>query len=299
MFQATFSYEEQEFIPLPPPIKLVAFSPDGSLVATATTDRRLEVSRGAERLYSLDLHSWHDRFRALDRIRAIAFSPDSRTLHVASGETLFAFDARTRTALGQTGRLPTFAFLITCPQSIACSPLGTAVAYDDGWTEIYAQESIKKWFDNDGPRLIAFLQDGRRLAGTDFVSTCIWDAETGEKLYKYLPDDKVFAIATSPTDDLIAIRTLHELEILRAGEHQPLARVAVPAGLPTLAFHPQKPLVACGSARRIDLHSLDGVIVESIACDGFAPLSLAFSPDGSVLAVGCSDGELRVQPISS
>jgi WD40 repeat protein len=277
------------------PVKLVTMSPDGRLLATADVDRQLKVWQDGKVVLDKSLRTWNDRFLALDRIRSMQFWLDSQRLYVASGETVKAYRVPDEEPIWEHGRLPTWAFLITCPQCIAISSKGEmAAVYDDGALEIHRGNHRVVWTDNDVPKTFSYLRDGTRIAGTDGISICIWDAGTGAKLAKRKPRRKIFGLATSPVKDVIATRSLHELELWDSETGERQASIATSPGLPILAFHPNREMLVAGDARGFFYAGYDGTIYKRIDTQGFSPLSFAFSPTGDRLYVGCSDCAIRI-----
>lgn len=269
------------------PVKIVESSRDGALVASADTDRRLKVWRGSQELYSLNLRAWHERFRALDRIRALKLSDNSQTIYVASGETVKAIQTGTGEIIWEHGRLPTWAFLITCPQTLAIGADRIAVGYDDGAIEVVKNGSWHTWHDNDAPKAAAFLPGDRLLAGTDLVSVCIWDTDAQTKVAKFRPKHKVHALAASPVADVVATRSLREVEIWDAGSCRLLGKADAPPGLPYLAFHPEHEWLASTDAKGVSVFDFSGELVRRLDT-GCPPKSLAWTRDG--LLIGRLDG---------
>src|SRR5687768_9359237 len=85
------------------PVRLVAYSSDGRLLASADTDRQLKVWEQGRLVFQRNLRSWHNRYRSLDWIRSLAFSADSSCLYAASGDTVKAYDVRSDRPLWEHG----------------------------------------------------------------------------------------------------------------------------------------------------------------------------------------------------
>lgn len=276
------------------PVKLLSISPGGRYIASADTERQLKVWQDGQIVMEKNLRTWHDRFLALDRIRALTFGAEPNRLYVASGESVKGYDVPNSEEVWEHGRPPTWAFLITCPQSISVNSEGLlAAAYDDGHVETYGPTKTD-WKDNDAPKSMAFLRDGTRIAGTDFVSVCIWNSFTGAKLAKYRPAHrKVYALAASRVADVIAVRSLYDVELWNTESGERVATTPSRPGLPILAFHPTREMLAIGDARGYSVVNFQGAEQVRVDCQGYSPLILTYAPDGSLL-VGCSDSQIRI-----
>lgn len=280
------------------PVKALAFSPDGSLVATADVDRNLKMSRVSSSeeapLWQRHFRFWFDRFLPHMYIRAVAFSPDGRTLYLAIGDNLRALDAQTGEEIWRHRAGPTFGFLRTRPLSLAVSASGSvAAAYDDTTVEVRLPDPPRlrrtsAWKDNDAPNMIAFLDDDR-IVGSDHVSLCIWDADLGTKLAKHQPGIRIHGLAAGRAT--IAARSLYDVTLWsESGEK--LGMAALPPGLPTLAFSPMSDILAAGDAQGATLFDLRGAEIARLETAA-ATLALAFIPGTDDLAIAGSDGTVR------
>ena len=158
-------------------IRDVAFSPDGSRLATASDDQTAKVWDAAtgEELITLVGHD--------DFVSGVTFSPDGTRLATASwdgttriwdvttGDPLLVLDGRGRAM-----------------EDVTFSPDGTqvATASSDGVTKVWSAETGQEIFTLlghlDRVLAVAFSPDGQRLAsaGAD-GAIVLWDAVTGEQ----------------------------------------------------------------------------------------------------------------------
>lgn len=105
-------------------------------------------------------------------------------------------------------------------------------------------------------RALAWSPKGDRLvSGCDNDSACVWDAATGRLVWDFRHNGPVFACAVNPAGTLLATATLHDVRLWR-----------------------------------LDTGTAQG---QAVAVGGF-PDSLAFSPDGQLLALGGRDGKTRL-----
>ena len=182
-------------------VNAVAFSPDGKLVASASTDAtvRLWDSATGTALQTLKGHTGH--------INAVAFSPDSKLVASASyDETVRLWDAATGSALqtlkGHTGSV----------KAIAFSPDGKLVASASD------NKMVRLWDATTGTVLqtlkghtgyvnaVAFSPDGKLVASaSDDGMVRLWDATTGTALQTLKGHTEyVNAVTFSPDGKLVA-----------------------------------------------------------------------------------------------
>jgi WD40 repeat protein len=158
----------------------VAYSPDGTRLATASLDRtaRLWDARTGQPLLVLEGHT--------GRVWGVAFSPDGTRLATAGSDgAARLWDART----GQP--LLALPGLRAAVMGVAFSPDGTHLATACG------DKTARVWDARTGEQVrelkghvnavlsVAFSPDGTRLATAGMAgSVRVWDARTGELLHK-------------------------------------------------------------------------------------------------------------------
>jgi WD40 repeat protein len=281
----------------PAGIKLIAMSSDGTFLATADVNRRVRVWAFGELVFETDMTHTHDKFRALDSVYSLAFSPTGEVLFVTSGETFWVFESRSGREFWSHASPPTFGFLITTPVGMSVSSGGAiAVSNTDGNTDVWQFDSmglyrLARWYDNEGPGMISWLRDDQRVVGSDHQAICIWEARTGVKLSRFVPGERVHGLAASRIHDVMAFRTLHKV-FLYDTEGAMISSADVAPGLPTLAFSPTAELLAFSDSKGISVCDYALQEQHRLEVPGGIPISLAMHPDGSSLIAGFGDGRM-------
>lgn len=255
-----------------PAISLV-FSPDGRTLAAAAAKnvRTWDADTGEAQLtLRVPEHPL--------RVHSVMFSPDGRTLvSAATNRNVLLWDAAT----GEPGyTLRHSGWTSTSVFSVAFSPDGRTLASASGLLDSYGKirlwdvrtgEVRLEWFRSIGTRSLVFSPDGHTLASADFEGHVhLWDAQTGVQRLELFTEPIIRTLRFSPDG-----RTL-------ATSHAKLRRR--PADQLVRLWNTQtgQPLEALGGHTK---NANNAGFTKNVS-------SMAFSPDGRILAATADDAKV-------
>lgn len=285
-------------------VNTIALSPDGSQLASAGDDHTVGIWSVPRALAQSTNSIAATQAALLDRIefshptRAVAFSPDNKSLAVAAGQSvdLFALPERN-------------------PQrSIETTEAVTSLDFSRDGKYLFGSygRTVRKWDAATGqelavsgehsPGVVALAQshDGRHLVSASISGQVgWWDADTlaGNPIWKRQVG-RVDAVAFSPDDRLLAIGGGKPvLEIWNLVSNQQFATLSGHLGaIWSTSFSPDGTEVATcsadGTVRVWEARSTNPRLLNSD--QGPPYFALAFSPDGRMLAAGRSAGQIEL-----
>ena len=283
-------------------VTTVAFSPDGSLLASGSSDQTVklwDLATGQE-MVTLGQHGgW---------VLSVAFSPDGSTL--ASGSSTF------RTGEGvirlwevATGRniaaLEGHRSTASEVSSLAFSPDGSLLASGSGdqtvklW-DLATNQDIATLEQHSWIATIAFSPDGTTLAsGSEDGTLTLWDVATGQSIknFRHIDDWLGWPIAVNSVvfspDGTTLVSGFDDGTLKLRDVATGILGVTLEghAGIVnSVAFSPDGSTVAAGTNSRVNLW--DVATHNSAILTGHTSwvTSVAFSPDGKAIGVGRADG---------
>jgi WD40 repeat protein/serine/threonine protein kinase len=289
----------------------VAFSPDGTRLATtdSAADGGILDDDFGITLWDVKSGQQLRTFRGhTARTPALAFSPDGTRLASGSFDrTVRVWDVaggkELHTARGHGGWALTVAF----------SPDGTRLASGGSdqtvrvWDAATGQELRTFRGHNDAVTTLAFSPDGTRLASGGRDQTVkVWDV-TGDQELRTLRGklEVVTRFAFSPDGKALAAGSYTAVTVWDVASGRVVR--ALPGGANCVAFSPDGRLLATGgshdrtiklwdAANGQELRTLQGPI-QAVRSD-VQPNTLAFSPDGTLLASGSHNGAVKLWDVA-
>lgn len=280
-------------------VRSLAFSPDGKILAAGDSNRvRLWDGRTGKPIPDPRGHS--------APVSTIAYSPDGRLLASGSGDqTVHLWDAATgkdiRVLRGHQGRV----------SSVAFSPNGKTIA-SGGWDksvrlwEVASGRSIRTIRFQEWIHTVAFSPNGESLATGESLghlspSLRLWDPFTGKEMSVFPAesggtDSAVFApkgktLAAGGGDNKICLWDVATRKVIRVLSGHTF-------DVHTLAFSPDGQLIASSSYGGPDdtvrLWDVDSGQQMHILRPRGQTYSVAFSPDGALLATGGWDHQAHL-----
>ena len=281
------------------PISLVAYSPDGLRVITATWQGVLKLRDAKTGQAILTFKS------VADEVRSIAFSSDGSRIVTAGGDgTAKIWDAkngRVLKSLKGSQRLL---------NSVCFSPDGKLIltGSEDTKVKLWNIDKVKDiqtFKHNHQVSSVCFSPDGTKILSASKDGTAkIWDLESGKEiLIISAKSGGVLSACFSPDTTRVLTVGLDGLAKVwdSSNGEKLLSLSGHDSDIKSACFSPDGSLVATGSLdRKIILwNAQNGSKVRTLTGHNGSVLSVSFSPDGSQLISGGYQGIARVYEVST
>lgn len=281
-------------------INRIVVSSEARLLATSDVDMNVTVREGESVVFSRNFGSILEKVKPTERIRGLAFSPESDAIYVAAGEAVQAIRIKDGECLWSYVAPRSFGFLIISPIALDVAEDGKVVAaFDNGRMVAWDSNGQKtgNWADNASPRILKCVRRGSEVVGTDSFSICFWNIAERRRVLKIGMPDRVYGMDVRRDGTGIATRTLHEIIIWDRASGRAATRFRVRPGMPTVTMHPTEDWIAYGEHDRVIVADYDGRIILTTAMDRKAAISLCFNSSGRELLIGCSGNRIVRVPL--
>jgi WD40 repeat protein len=272
----------------------VAFSPDGQMLASASSDRTIK-------LWNVDGSLSKTLERHQDDVLEVAFSPDRKTLASASLDNtikLWSLDGNLlRTFEGNNWI-----------SSISFSPNGQTLA------AACADKTVKLWNVNDNkpPKILAghtnkvvdisFSPRGNLIASVSEDGTIrLWSPDGTPQRTIQVGSGKVFGVSFSPNGQTIA--SANEDKTIKLWNLNGTLLKTLEGhrnSVLNVRFSPNGQTIASASSDgTVKLWNNDGILIATLEGHAASVSSVRFSPDGKLLASGSQDKTIRLWSLNS
>ncbi len=305
LWDATTYKEERQIAVQVQGVEGVAFSHDGKLLAVASREYTgsSEKHRGGIEIFDFSTGTLVRRIAGPRRpFGQVAFSPDGKTL-AASGRndsTLHTWEVATGRELGPSNaHRGSVVQVVVAPdnRTVATAASDNTVRIWDAHSGKHLQQvdGSKVWFCDNGQTLVTIVDgEDRALAS--------WDAATGRQRFRHaLPPCLLYANALSADGRTLAFaRADYSIGLWDITSGKELGRLPGHKGLVgPVVFSADGKRLASASAQEKLVFVWDLDTRKEVRRFKAAPLSLAFSPDGRLLAAASSIDGIPVWDIAT
>jgi WD40 repeat protein len=279
-------------------VTCVAYSPDGSRIASASADQTVKVwdAMSGSEIATFRGHT--------DMVRSVAYSPNgSRIASASRDHTVKLWDVSSGTEIatlkGHTNWVSSVAYSHDGSRIASASSDKTVKVWDaKSGTEV---ATLKGHID--GVLSVAYSPDSSRIASASYDHTVkVWDARRGTEIATLKGHTEgVICVAYSPDGSRIASASWdNTVKVWDARSGTEVANLRVTSVVDSVAYSPDGSRIA-GASRDQTVKVWDARSGTEIATlrQTSAVGSVVYSPDGSRIASALGDGTVKLWDVSS
>ncbi len=278
-------------------VRSVAFSPDGTTLASGSSDGTAKLWDVASREAIATLYPRGYQVTSVD------FSPDGTILAGTGGGHIMLWDVASGEAVAAIRGDR------HVPRNVVFSPDGTTLAsgHSDGAVKLWDVASREAIATLEGHseliESVAFSPDGTTLASGSRDGTAkLWDVASREAIATLTvrwAGSTVSSVAFSPDGTTVAVASEHRVGKWDVASLEEIGHPeAQPGWVRSVAFSPDGTAVASGDSHgSVEIWDVSTGYIVNVAHIA-AINSVAFSPDGTTLAAGSIDGKIVMWDMS-